>query len=88
MIVHVNGALLRFTDYRRVIDVAAPTVEAALTELAEEYQPLQGVLFDRLGRLRATHRIFLNGELLAPDQLGTPAGDADSVELLLAISGG
>jgi len=88
MIVHVNGALLRFTDYRRVITVSAPTVEAALTKLAGEYRPLQTVLFDRRGRLRATHRIFLNGELLAPDQLASPAGDTDSVELLLAISGG
>jgi hypothetical protein len=88
MIVHVNGALLRFTDYRRVISVAAPTVEAALTELAEEYRPLQAVLFDRMGRLRAAHRVFLNGELLAPDQLASPAADSDSVELLLAISGG
>jgi sulfur-carrier protein len=88
MIVHVNGALLRFTDYRRAISVDAPTVEAALTKLADEYGPLQTVLFDRMGRLRATHRIFLNGELLAPDQLASPAADTDSVELLLAISGG
>jgi len=88
MIVHVNGALLRFTDYRRVISVAAPTVEAALIKLADEYQPLRTVLFDRRGRPRATHRIFLNGELLKPDQLASPAGDTDSVELLLAISGG
>jgi sulfur-carrier protein len=88
MIVHVNGALLRFTDYRRVINVAAPTIGAALTTLADEYRPLQTVLFDRRGRLRAAHRIFLNGELLAPDQLDSPAGEADSVELLLAISGG
>ena len=88
MIVHVSGALLRFTDYRRVITVAAPTVEAALSKLAAEYRPLQAVLFDRRGRLRASQRIFLNGELLAPDQLSAPAGDADSVELLLAISGG
>jgi len=88
MIVHVNGALLRFTDYRRDISVAAPTVEAALTKLADEYRPLQTVLFDRMGRLRATHRIFLNGELVAPDELASPAGDDDSVDLLLAISGG
>ena len=88
MIVHVNGALLRFTDYQRVITVAAPTVEAALTKLAGEYRPLQTVLFDRRGRLRAAHRIFLNGDLLAPDQLASPADDTDSVELLLAISGG
>ena len=88
MNVRVNGALLRFTDYRRVIKVAAPTVGAALSRLADEYQPLRPVLFDRLGRVRATHKIFLNGEQLDAEQLGTPAGDADSVDLLLAISGG
>lgn len=88
MNVRVNGALLRFTDYRRVISVEAPTIQAALTELAGEYPPLQSVLFDRMGRVRATHRVFLNGDLLAPDQLAIPAGDDDSVELLLAISGG
>jgi hypothetical protein len=88
MIVRVNGALLRFTEYRRVIAVAAPTVEAALTRLADQYQPLRKVLFDREGRLRATHKIFLNGEPLERDELGCPAGDADSVDLLLAISGG
>ena len=88
MMVRVSGALLRFTDYRRVISVAAPTVEAALTRLADEYQPLKPVLFDREGRVRATHRIFLNGEPLKPEQLTRPAGDADSVDLLLAVSGG
>lgn len=88
MIVHVNGALLRFTDYRWVISVAAPTVEAALIRLTEEYPPLERVLFDRASRLRAAHRIYLNGELLEPEQLARPAGEADSVELLLAISGG
>ncbi len=88
MMVRVSGALLRFTDYRRVISVDAPTVEAALVKLAGEYQPLRTVLFDREGRVRATQKIFLNGEPLEPDQLASPAGDADCVELLLAISGG
>ncbi len=88
MMVRVSGALLRFTDYRRVISVDAPTVEAALVKLADEYQPLRKVLFDREGRARETHRIFLNGEQLEPDQLASPAGEADSVDLLLAISGG
>jgi molybdopterin synthase sulfur carrier subunit len=88
MMVRVNGALLRFTDYRRVISVDAPTVRAALSRLADEYQPLRAVLFDREGSVRATHRIFLNGEPLEPEELASPAGDADSVDLLLAISGG
>jgi len=88
MIVRVSGALLRFTDYQRAINVDAPTVEAALASLASEYQPLRKVLFDRNGRVRATQRIFLNGEPLEPDQLASSTGDADCVELLLAISGG
>ena len=36
MMVRVSGALLRFTDYQRVITVDAHTVEAALVELAGE----------------------------------------------------
>jgi hypothetical protein len=88
MMVRVGGALLRFTEYRRVISVDAATVEAALVKLSGEYQQLGPVLFDRQGRVRATHRIFLNGEPLDPAQLASPAGDADCVELLLAISGG
>lgn len=88
MMIRVSGALLRFTDYRRVISVAAPTVGAALTRLADEYQPLKPVLFDREGRVRATHQIFLNGEQLTREQLTRPAGDADSVDLLLPVSGG
>ncbi len=88
MIVRVNGALLRFTDYRRTISVAAPTVAAGLSRLADEYQPLRKVLFDREGKVRATHRVFLNGEPLATQELSSPAGEGDSVDLLLAISGG
>ena len=88
MMVRVSGALLRFTDYRRVINVPAATVEAGLTELAEQYQPLRAVLFDRAGRVRATHKIFLNGEQLQRDELTRAADDTDSLDLLLAISGG
>ena len=88
MIVRVSGALLRFTDYQRAINVDAPTVEAALVRLAREYQPLRKVLFDREGRVRATQRIFLNGEPLEPDELASSTCETDCVELLLAISGG
>jgi hypothetical protein len=88
MMVRVSGALLRFTDYRRVISVAAPTVGGALISLSDEYRSLKPVLFDRDGRVRATHQIFLNGEQLTREQLTCPAGDADSIDLLLAVSGG
>lgn len=88
MRLRVSGVLLRFTDYRSVIDVDAGTVEAALLQLAEENATFKKVLLDRAGRVRATHKIFLNGEQLAADELARPAGPADKVDLITAISGG
>jgi molybdopterin synthase sulfur carrier subunit len=88
MRLRISGVLLRFTDYRSTITVDAPTVEAALTKLAAEHVPLRRVLFDRRGKVRATHRIFLNGEQLSTDELSHPAGASDEVDLITAISGG
>lgn len=84
----ISGALLRFTDYRGVIDVDAPTVEAALVKLADAHRPLRNALFDRQGNLRGVHKIFLNGEQLTADQLTRPAGACDDVDVITAISGG
>ena len=88
MVIRVSGALLRFTDYRRSINVDAPTVEAALDVLSTQYEPLRKVIFDRSGQVRGTHRIFLNGEQLDSNQLASPVCETDSVDLLFAISGG
>jgi molybdopterin converting factor small subunit len=88
MRLRISGALLRFTDYQSVIEVEASTVEAALLQLAEAHAPFRKVLLDRAGRVRATHKIFLNGEQLAPDQLAHPARASDQVDLITAISGG
>jgi len=84
----VSGVLLRFTDYRSVIEVDASTVEAALHKLVDGHAMLRKALFDREGRVRTTHMVFLNGEQLAPDQLAHPAGPSDQVDLITAISGG
>ncbi len=84
----IPGVLLRFTDYQSTIDVEAHTVEAALSKLVDAHAPLRKVLFDREGRLRAMHKVFLNGELLDDDQLARPAGANDQVDLITAISGG
>lgn len=88
MKLRVSGVLLRFTDYRSVIDVDAATVEAALHKLVDGHAVLEKALFDREGRVRATHKIFLNGEQLGPDQLAHPAGPSDQVDLITSISGG
>jgi molybdopterin converting factor small subunit len=84
----LSGNLLRFSGFRREVEIEAPTVEQGLTELVASCPQLGPVLLDGTGRLRAVHRLFLNGEHLTGQELGTEAKPDDEITLLTAIAGG
>jgi sulfur-carrier protein len=89
MVLKIRGILLRFTNYESSIDVDAPTVRAALTELTERYPEMRDVLFDRSGAVRPTHLVALNGEALTADELDrASADDDDRIDIVTAVSGG
>lgn len=88
MVVKVRGILLRFTNYESRIELDAPTVRAALTELTERYPQIKDVLLDRSGSVRRTHLVALNGETLAPDDLDRTSADDDRLDIVTAVSGG
>lgn len=88
MVVKVRGILLRFTNYESSIEVDAPTVRAALTELTERYPEMKDVLLDRSGAVRPTHLVALNGEALTPDELDRTSADDDRLDIVTAVSGG
>jgi molybdopterin synthase sulfur carrier subunit len=88
MVLKLRGILLRFTNYESTIEVDAPTVRAALTELTERYPEMRDVLFDRSGAVRPTHLVALNGEALTPEELDRASGDDDRVDIVTAVSGG
>lgn len=88
MTIRFSGVLLRLVDYQRAIDVPAATLGDALARLEARYPPLRQVLRDADGRLRPTHRIFINGRSHASADLTTPLSDSDEVEFLTAIAGG
>lgn len=84
----LSGNLLRFSGFRREVPIEAPTVALGLTELVAACPGLGPVLLDGSGQLRAVHRLFLNGDPLAPQELGCEARGDDEVTLLTAIAGG
>lgn len=88
MVVKIRGILLRFTNYESSIEVNAPTVRAALTELAERYPEIRDVLFDRSGAVRPTHLVALNGEALTAEELDRASEDDDRIDIVTAVSGG
>jgi len=88
MVVKVRGILLRFTNYESSIEVDAPTVRAALTQLTERYPEMKDVLLDRSGSVRPTHLVALNGEALRPEELDRTSADDDRLDIVTAVSGG
>jgi hypothetical protein len=84
----VSGNLLRFSNFQKEIEIAAPTLERGLEQLVGRFPLLEPVLLDGGGRVRAVHRLFLNGDLLSRDELGREAGADDELTILTAIAGG
>lgn len=83
-----SGVLLRFVNFQKEIPIEAATVGDGLELLVTKEPALKPVLFDDGGAVRATHRMFLNGEQLTSEQERTPVGPTDTVEILTAIAGG
>lgn len=88
MKVKVRGILMRFTDYQSEVTVDGDTVRDGLMNLCEKFPGLSDVLLDREGGVRPTHLVALNGDTLEHEQLDSPAGDDDRVDIVTAVSGG
>ncbi|MGW0995651.1 MoaD/ThiS family protein [Streptomyces sp. NPDC002520] len=88
MTFHFSGLLLRFVDYRRTITLPSSTLGEALKLLHQDYPQLRPVLQDNTGKVRGTHRLFLNGNLVASPSDDMPLAEGDNVEFLTAIAGG
>ena len=84
----VAGNLLRFCDFHKEIEVPASSVRDGLLRLVETHPALRAVLFDGEGRVRGVHRMYLNGEVLAHDDLRRPVGPTDALLILTPLAGG
>lgn len=93
MKVILSGALLRFADYSKEVEIAAPTFAECVSELTTKFPMLKPVLLDGDGGVRLTHQLFLNGEQLTREQRAldaapVPVADSDTLFILTAVAGG
>lgn len=88
MVFRISGTLLRFTDYQKELHIDAPTLKAGIDQLVAQFPELGKTLYDRLGQLRATHKVFVNGETVDKAHLGREVQSDDVVDILTAITGG
>jgi hypothetical protein len=88
-----SGALLRFADYSKEVNVPAQTLTECIERLTTTLPTLRPVLLDGDGQVRLTHQLFLNGDQVPRDQreAGGPevtVSDRDTLFILTAIAGG
>lgn len=88
MIIRLPGAMLRFAGYQREVKSDAPTAQAAIYGLVTQYPGLKSPLLDRKGRVRAAHRMFVNGDQIDNTGDKVALGPDDCLEIVTAIAGG
>jgi len=88
MLIRVPGTLLRFTDYQKELRIEAPTLKDGIDKAVAQFPELGKQLYDQGGQVRATHRLFVNGEAVEKNQIAQPVNGDDVVDILTAITGG
>jgi cystathionine gamma-synthase len=87
--IKIPTPLRRFTEQKDTVELAAPTVSAALEELFARCPPLREQVLAADGRVRSFVNVFVNGEdVRFLDGLGTSLGEDDTIALIPAIAGG
>ena len=82
------GTMLRFSNYKKELDLQGSSVQEALEDLVRACPGLKDFLWDRTGKLRATHQLVVNGKVLQREELGVALQPSDTIEILTTISGG
>lgn len=88
MVIRVSGTLLRFTDYQKELRIEAPTLKDGISRLVEQFPEVGKALFDPTGQVRASHKLFVNGEQIGKADIGREVADGDVVDIVTAVTGG
>jgi molybdopterin synthase sulfur carrier subunit len=88
MLIRLSGTLLRFADYQKELRIDAPTLKAGIDQLAAQFPEVGKAIFDKTGQLRASHRVFVNGDMVERKDIGRPVAGEDVVDIMTAVTGG
>jgi molybdopterin converting factor small subunit len=76
------------TQGKADVQVQASDVRACLLAVDAEHPGFSDQIFDADGEVHVFVKLFLNGDLLRPDQLDRAVGPDDEVGVIAAIAGG
>jgi molybdopterin synthase sulfur carrier subunit len=87
--VRIPTPLRKLTNEEEVVEVAAATIGAAITELQGRYPGIKERLVDDKGEVRRFVNVYVNEEdIRFLQNQDTPLKDGDEVSIIPAIAGG
>jgi sulfur-carrier protein len=86
--VHIPTPMRQHTGGQATVEVAGPTVQGALDDLAKRFPAIVQRLFEN-GQVRRFVNIYLNDEdIRYLDNLTTQVKDGDELSIIPAVAGG
>ncbi len=87
--VRIPTPLRKLTNNEEVVEVAAGTVGAAITELQSRYPGIRERLLDEQGAVRRFVNVYVNEEdIRFLQNQDTPVKNGDEISIIPAIAGG
>ncbi len=84
--VRISSLLSRYINNQRIVEVNGDTVGECLKHLEKQFSKLK--LFEKDGRLLSFVNIYINKEIVFPNELTKPVKDGDELSIMLMIGGG
>ena len=81
-----NPLLAHYTNNQRTAEVEGKTIDQCLKNLGEQFPELK--LFDTDGKLLAYLCLYINDEIVHPEELDKTVKDGDKLSILFMIDGG
>jgi molybdopterin synthase sulfur carrier subunit len=87
--VRIPTPLRKLTNNEELVEVNAPTIGAAITELQSRYPGIRERLLDEQGAVRRFVNVYLNEEdIRFLQNQETPLKEGDEISIIPAIAGG
>jgi len=77
-----------FTRGQTVVEAKGRTVAALIDDLEARYPGIKGHLVDKKGKLQGFVELFVNSQIVYPEDTGMSVQDGDEVEVLMIVAGG
>lgn len=86
--VFIPPFLRSYISNSKITDVSGNTVGECINTLIQEFPAIRNLLLDNQGKLLDNVGIYVNKEMLPPDELSVSVRDGDDIYIVSTVMGG